>query len=637
MKIESFYFGITDSSSSCVKIEATSLAHAIKAFKLEYLEPEKFVRSEFVDQTKTGETYDGDGYHNIMKEGMSPMIDIHQRQEVDREHYEDRWKKIGEVSLFECVNAEWSDINLGQLLLPGQVTDSTALSVVGDDDDEKGLQLTVKQMPRSLMREQMCQMQRMRYELEQKRRELTHRMDLIKAELKEKLKVLMCIETFMGLREEIVILQQGANADQMEPLHIHQLVCYMDEEIGIWEEGGLDWQSIETFDAWILKNYPLFMHHPKSIVAFKVRRKDKEYCKITDFSTALYNQAMNEDNHKTYFLIRNGENFYRIYSDIDVGTTLFPIKARYERMQEEYKERQSDSILKDIKEYNESFLYGLAAMQGLLDRTEIFGRELQNRINLFTGTFCPGELVLVKDAEQDHWIGNGKPTFIEYLKANRATITKGTRVLVTSTLELYESEGRNSCARPSERYRGLRPDNSPSRKEIFIVESARTGDKAVDEKNGWYTGSWSSTGGKWLIRFHPGDDVTDLWTGERHERKNRVPCELYEDEAVNFDLVTEEDCEYYIKNRYERPEYLRYLPLLHYIRECRREERAYDEAFIGLVMSQMELGEGSRPLVRGTVTWWKLKNLWKRGLKADEPKALRMVIQRVTSQLRRGA
>jgi len=362
------------------------------------------------------------------------------------------------------------------------------------------------------------------------------------------------------------------------------------------------------------------MYHPKSIVAFTVRRKDKQYCKGIDVASAIANSFLNEGNHKTYFLIRNGTNIYRIFSDISLGATVFPTKAMYEQVMKDYANYGPEHIAEKIQEKHETFMYGLAAIQGLLERTQLFGNELQGRVNLFNGNFTADQIQLVRDAEQELWIGDGRLSWNDYIKRNRETIAQGTRIVLTKSFsDTYGTRDHDNHWR----YSPFRPSSRPRTDEIYIVE------EKIDKKERY------SERGEFLIRFHSDDTIypEDVWK-DAHQRTKRVLYRFYADECVNVDAITVEDCEYYLHNRFERVRYLDVLPILHWTMKVKREEAAYEKDFENLVITRLRLDESARDTVRKVVQWWKLKNKWKRGVKADEPKALRMVEQRVKKELK---
>ena len=60
----------------------------------------------------------------------------------------------------------------------------------------------------------------------------------------------MCDRTYLGIEEELFQLQAGQTADENEPLTLRQKVLFMDEEVGILDDQGLDWtKSINSMNG----------------------------------------------------------------------------------------------------------------------------------------------------------------------------------------------------------------------------------------------------------------------------------------------------------------------------------------------------------------------------------------------------
>jgi hypothetical protein len=143
-------------------------------------------------------------------------------------------------------------------------------------------------------------------------------------------KVIDNIELYLGIHEDVVQIQSGNRASVDTKLTLHQRILYMDEEVGIATGGGLDWRDIDDFDEWLLQDTHLDLIIPekKAVVILKVRRKDKYYS-----DNPFDNSALNENNRRTYFLIRNGDCIYRIYANIHIYPRLFPKRKELQDIQ----------------------------------------------------------------------------------------------------------------------------------------------------------------------------------------------------------------------------------------------------------------------------------------------------------------
>jgi hypothetical protein len=131
------------------------------------------------------------------------------------------------------------------------------------------------------------------------------------------------INLYLGKNEEIHRLTKGQPAPPETKIIIRQSVLFMDEESALFARSdGIDIRQIEDFDNWLLED-PTHLQQvipdQKGIVALHVRRHGKNY------EDPWMNTEMNTANLRwTYFLIKNGDNLYRVYVDIDVGRHLFP-------------------------------------------------------------------------------------------------------------------------------------------------------------------------------------------------------------------------------------------------------------------------------------------------------------------------
>jgi hypothetical protein len=405
----------------------------------------------------------------------------------------------------------------------------------------------------------------------------------------------------LGIHEEVVQISNGIPASEEELLVLYQSVLYMDEEVGVWEDDGLDFRDIEMFDEWVVKNHTKFVNDKKSVRAFRVRRNAKDYGDV------FTNFRFNRENFETYFLIRNGENFYRIYSGVRIHEKMFPSLAEYAEIYEKEKEWSEERAKEKVQSSHEHYLYGLIAIQGLIERTEILGNSLKNSVNLLKPNGLPENKVkLIRDAEREFWLTDGKKTWHEFLSENRKDSTEGTRIVLTRA----KIHGDNYESR---RVAPYHPSDPPSLSQIYLIEKI--------EK--------STYSGDFVLRYLPNDRIYDPGTWEGRLRKRRIPYRFYSDEFVNFDKITIEDCDYYEKNRLEREHYLTILPILHWIKKIKIEEQKLELEFIKLIAGKLNWNETKHKIIQDEIVHWKLKNKWKRGLMTNDALAVRMILKKL--------
>jgi hypothetical protein len=137
---------------------------------------------------------------------------------------------------------------------------------------------------------------------------------------------LFSVELYAGLCEEIVQLKKGEPAPLQEKIRIFQRRAYMDEEcLAAYETGGMDFKSLKEFDRWLCKPAQLdrLLPFQRCILAFQVRRnrKDRKAETIAGYFHIQDEEALDK---LTFLYIRNGGRVYRLGTEIDFDTQLFP-------------------------------------------------------------------------------------------------------------------------------------------------------------------------------------------------------------------------------------------------------------------------------------------------------------------------
>lgn len=141
------------------------------------------------------------------------------------------------------------------------------------------------------------------------------------------------VEVYAGLTESAIQVRKGEPAPIGTKLHIMQSRLYMDEESLLdYRHGGIDIRSIEEFDRWLSrpKNLHRLLPHDRTLVAIRVRRYDKKYKEDGTLSTAWINIQMKQDDKITFIYIRNGDQLWRIDTEVEFGGRLFPDHTDYD-------------------------------------------------------------------------------------------------------------------------------------------------------------------------------------------------------------------------------------------------------------------------------------------------------------------
>lgn len=140
------------------------------------------------------------------------------------------------------------------------------------------------------------------------------------------------VELYAGLIEQLTCIRDGAPATLDDKLHIFQRRHYMDEECLVnYTAGGMKFANVGAFDAWIaqVENRDRVLPHPRSIVAFKVRRNRREFDydefdgapDISDFIEFWNEEKLDA---LTFLYLRNGEQVWRLSTKIAFDERLFP-------------------------------------------------------------------------------------------------------------------------------------------------------------------------------------------------------------------------------------------------------------------------------------------------------------------------
>jgi len=140
------------------------------------------------------------------------------------------------------------------------------------------------------------------------------------------------VSLYAGLAENVVQVRKGKPAAIHEPLHVMQNRLYMDEEcIAGYTHGGICCERIEDFDRWLSRpeNYKQILPHERTLVSFRVRRYRKERS-CRDLVDLLVRIQLEECDKWTYLYIRNGDQLFRLDTEIEFGRQLFPDKHEFD-------------------------------------------------------------------------------------------------------------------------------------------------------------------------------------------------------------------------------------------------------------------------------------------------------------------
>lgn len=142
------------------------------------------------------------------------------------------------------------------------------------------------------------------------------------------------VSLYAGLVEELECIKEGSTGEIKDKVHLMQRKLYMDEE-SLLAHGteGIRFADLEEFETWLGKepNFSRCLPFNKCIVAFQVRRKDYPTNRETsDMMDKIMEDKLRRMDHFTFIYIRNGEQLYRLSTEISLGDLIFPSKDVYD-------------------------------------------------------------------------------------------------------------------------------------------------------------------------------------------------------------------------------------------------------------------------------------------------------------------
>lgn len=429
---------------------------------------------------------------------------------------------------------------------------------------------------------------------------------IFRKEMEKIMKVIGMIELYLGIEEELYQLQGGESAPIETPISLRQLVLYADEELGNCDDGGIDYTQLDKFDNWLVKdqNYKILLPEDRGIVAIKPRRYDKDY------GDRYENVVRNQWNKETYFLIRNGENLYRICSPhISVSKTMFPLRKEFESTIN----GEGNFADKKLEALTNTYMKISLFIQGLIDRTEVFS-PLKDGIKI-NEIEENGGINLIYDAEM--LLPSGRLSFEEWKNEINSNVGRGSRIVLIPEYgcKWYKSWSRNGGEGFLKYYSNDYGMPDKPNRGLYTIEEA-IGDN--NEK-------------QLCIRYMPSSNVYS-WTFGSSERKNRVTwvISLKSSWYLNYDRISLDDIEFYLNSRIERDRYLSILPLLrelkkHLIKEMEKENQ-FKVMLEGIAIRKgVKVDDNFRKKIQEAIDWFKYKNIWKRPITQDDAKATRMI------------
>lgn len=435
------------------------------------------------------------------------------------------------------------------------------------------------------------------------------------------------INLYLGRDEEIVRIAKGKPAPVGTQITVRQLTLYMDEECAVAsEDGGIDHNSLTAFDEWLTSDpahLQQVLPEEKGMVALRVRRDAKpRRGSGSNLAMAMALAASRTDpDQKTYFLIRNGKNLYRVWTTLEVGPIVYPRIDEYDHLFKDVTSRDGGvaddyrpgtqrymKAMEAVDEGNREYMRVLLLMQGVIDRTAVFRPLPSERVNLFDQGRTDEHVRFIRDAEG--LLTDGRPTFTEWLKDVNGGLTVGHRVVGNFT-----SAGTNLS---SEENRRVRPAKAelPRNEDVFTID--RRASSHLVFLYDYIVKAYDWTSGRSVIRDS--------------KRRASFTCRPSDTFLIDIDRASVDDMRAYLCDRVSRRSYVTMFPLLHRAIEFKEREAAEEAPFKALLVAECAKASGESleevcpQAVDELCLWWKLKNTQKRSLASNDKKAFRMIV-----------
>lgn len=470
-------------------------------------------------------------------------------------------------------------------------------------------------------------------------RGLSNQISELSKQIRYTSKILRLLETFMGVYEQITLIRDGEKAPIDTPISIRQLILYADEEVAditsYKGQMGIDYRRLDDFDAWVISddNYMQLIPETKGVVAIKASRQQRDYGNIWD------NVAGDSENKVVYLLIRNGEQLYRVATQLHMSDKLFPAIEDMERINKMLmsdKNYDEDDHFYSKDKANDEDLYwkqNAVLLQGLIMRTDVF-QPTPFEISLFeTKSYETGMLNLIRDAEPA--LADGRESFKEWRERLNMNIKKGTRIVMGhySYHEAKDYLGSHFGGNFTRQYPEL-----PHRGVYVIDESnITTREWDSDEYDKTSRDPFAKTGRKihhvqhknnMRFLYTPDDVIYDNTSWQGRKRLKRVAFYFDSDDRffMNYDDASLEDVDYFLRNRMERKNYLEVMPMLIEIRAERMREQEFEAPLVDMIAAEFDC---DKSIVWECILWWKMKTQIHRWIESDDAKAWRMIRRRV--------
>ena len=259
-------------------------------------------------------------------------------------------------------------------------------------------------------------------------------------------KGLRSLRLYTGEGVEVVTLLTGESAPASEPLTLYQRKLFMDEEFAVWDdvERMFDYLKADKFFDAMAKNEALrnqLIPAQRGVVSMAVRRTDVKYA-VDSNGAAAAAEAANRANKALFLLVRDGGNWYQVFSDEpshEMASRLFPTRNEMDQIFKGFDgEKIGFEDLRFTNRTNEFDRKSLAYKRflilacGLDHSKKLFGQFYpeQEAMSFISMGFQANYMRFIADDDSDVMLGDNVGSVHALIEHNHGQLAAGCRVLV---------------------------------------------------------------------------------------------------------------------------------------------------------------------------------------------------------------
>lgn len=443
--------------------------------------------------------------------------------------------------------------------------------------------------------------------------------------VREMTRLIDTIEIFSGVTEKIVHIKEGKNATDSK-INIFQRKLFMDEEVGVWQDGGITFNEISEFDKWVGEHIDDLMKSEVGILMMSPRRDSMQRSRYDD-QNDIFSKAMNAElNERVYIIVRNGENIYRIFTDkIKIGARFFPIEselteiiteiqkneAHIQEMLEKRDEIIGESQLLDSKDKLFHYVRNFLLIQGIVSRTNIFD-FVPASFNIFDNDHKDEFVNYVYDDDKSKLLSDGVMPFNAWVMQINENLRRGKKIIFFATeYNTHDVDFKYRFKLDIDSYHRISPPDGIYTIKSEIIKDKQRKEILIDEREYllnpkkydkvWGSGAKVENGVRYvrcrdqsdegIIETQKEEFYITFFQDNRYEKyyKQHIrfiirPTDTF---FICYENIEDSVLDYYLTNREARREYLKVLPLLGKFKDIKTTDNEIKAFYVDMLLSKI--------------------------------------------------